>query len=370
MNFEYHMPTRVIFGSGVLDRLGEIVGESDAGKALIVTGSGSMRKTGVLERVISLLGDVSVEVFDNVESDPSVDTIDDAVEYAREVDLIVGLGGGSPLDAAKAISAVVGNGGNAGDYLKGRGIKNPGPGMVAIPTTSGTGTEVTQISVLSDRKTMIKKSIRSPLIYPRVALDDPTLTRTMPREVTAYTGMDALTHAIEAYSSLKSQPMTDILCMEAVRIVLDNIENAYVDGGDMVTRERMMYASLIAGFGITHASAGLAHGLSYAVWRVAGVPHGVAVGLLLPHVMMFNMKAVGGKFDALAEYCGLCDAGELVSRIVEVKESIGIPARLGGIGVGVDDVDSMVELGLGGSTKANPRMVDGDLLAAFIGGII
>ena len=360
------MPTRVRFGRGVVGELRSYVNELGAKRILLVTGSKSMKKAGFLGRVAGLLDGLDVTVFDEVESDPSVETVGKAVEAAGEVDAIVSLGGGSVIDAAKAVSVVLGNGGDISAYLMGRKVEEPGPPVIAIPTTAGTGSEVTEVSVLTDKKRMIKKSFRSVYMYPAVALDDLELTKTMPKDVTASSGLDALTHAVEALTSKKSQPIPDQLCLEAARIIAGNILKAYENGDDLKAREAMMLGSLMAGFGITHAGAGLAHGLAYSLWKVAGTTHGLACGILLPHVMKYNLGYEEGKYEQLARHCGFKKPGDLISKIVELNSAMGIPKRLAEIGVREDDVESMIELGMSGSTKVNPRPVDETAIRNFL----
>jgi len=362
MDFTYHMPTKVRFGCGVLDELGKHAHGLGAKRALVVTGRGSMRKTGTLDRVIGLLDGFDAGVFEDVEPDPSTETVDEGVKAAKKCDLIVALGGGSALDAAKAISAVAGNGGKASEYLNGRKAEKPGPGIIAIPTTAGTASEVTEVVVLSDKERKIKRSFRSVRMYPAIALDDPELTLTMPKEVTASTGLDALSHAVEALVSKNSQPITDTLCMAAAKLVLENLETAYEDGSDIRARENMLLASLTAGFGITHAGAGLAHGLSYSLWTVKGMPHGLACGLLLPHVMRFNLGYVGGKYAALAGFCGYKSPEALIGRLEELNMALGVPKN---IGLRESDLPAMIS-GAGGGVKVNPRPADEKQLASFI----
>ena len=369
-SFDYHMPTRVIFGVGSVERLGKVLDEVGADKVIIVTGRGSIKKAGLLDRVAGLLDGFEVRVFDRVEADPSVETVDDGAEDADGVDVVIGLGGGSALDAAKAISAVLGNGGQAAEYIRGRKAEKPGPPIVAIPTTAGTASEVTEVSVLSDRSLKIKKSFRSKHMYPAVALDDPELTKTMPKPVTASTGLDALAHAVEALTSKNSQPIPDVLCMEAAKLVLENLEKAYEDGDDIQARKNMMLGSLMAGFGITHAGAGLSHGLSYGLWRVADTPHGLACGFLLPHVMRFNLGHEGGKYAALARHCGYKSPEDLIGRVEALNEALEVPARLHGFGITERDVEAMVEIGMSGSTRVNPRPVDEKTMREFIRSIL
>jgi len=329
-----------------------------------------MRRTGILDRVVGLLEGLNVTVYEDVEADPSVETVDEGVELAGGCDTIVALGGGSPLDAAKAISIVAGNGGHALDYVSGAKVKKPGPRIIAVPTTAGTGSEVTEVSVLTDLTRKAKKSFRSRYMYPALALDDPELTVTMPDEVTAHTGLDALTHAIEAFTSKKSQPLTDPLCMEAAKLVLGNLETAYRKGSDIQARENMMLGSLMAGYGITHAGAGIVHGLSYALWKAVKTPHGLACGTVLPHAMRYNLGYEGGKYEALARHCGIDGAEKLIARVEDVCAKVGAPTRLTGLGVSADQADSMLELGLSGSTAVNPRPTDAETLRTFINSMI
>jgi alcohol dehydrogenase class IV len=364
--FTYHLPTKVVFGYGVVETLAEAALELDIEKALLVSGKGAMRKTGTLDRCLKLLEDVDVILYEDVEADPSVATVDEMVDVGRDCTHIVALGGGSPIDAAKAASVVLGNGGSSIDYLMGKRPSKMGPPIIAIPTTSGTGSEVTEVSVLSERESKFKKSFRSHFMYPAIALDDPELTLTMPKQVTASSGLDALAHAIEAYVSIRSQPVTDHLCLEAVKLVLDNLELAYEDGQDRVARENMMYASLIAGFAITHAGTGLAHGLSYGLWKAAESVHGLACGTLIPHVIEFNLDHVGVKYDRLAKYCRLKSVHELVDRIRQLNEVVGAPPYLRGLGIEEKDIESMIESGLKGSSLNSPRPIDEKNIRAFL----
>lgn len=368
-DFTYLMPTQVRFGQGVLSEIKSHITNLNVQKILIVCGKKSMKAAGYLDRTLDSLSDLDVEVFDDVESDPSVETVDAAVKLA-DVDAIVALGGGSPIDAAKAVSVVSGNGGNAAEYISGKTIGKPGPPIIAIPTTAGTGSEVTEVSVLSDRVKKFKRSFRSRYMYPTVALDDPELTLTMPKSVTASSGLDALTHAVEAFTSKKSQPIPDSICLEAARLAIENITTAYDNGEDILAREKMMLASLMAGFGITHAGAGLAHGLSYSLWRAADAPHGLAVGFLLPHVMRFNLGYEERRYERLARYLGYDTPEELITQIESINKALDVPSSLRRLGVKDSDIPGMVELGLGGGTKLNPRDVDAKTLESFIRGLM
>ncbi len=370
MNFTYHMPTNVIFGAGTIQDIEEVVDSVGGGKILIVTGKHSMRKTGILDNVLGFLDGREIEVFEQVESDPSTETVDEGVKLALGCDIILGLGGGSPLDAAKAISAVTASGGAALDYMMRRKTASDGMPIVAIPTTAGTASEVTEVSVLTDKKSGVKKSFRSPYMYPKVSIDDPELTRTMPKDVTAASGLDALSHAVESIASIKYQPVPEIICRQAAKLVLENLLNAYDDGDDMSARTNMMLASLMAGYGITHSGAGLAHGLSYSIYMVSATTHGIACGTLLPHVMRYNKGYDRGRMLELAKHCGFKTEDELIDAVDELRDVLGLPPTLSGLGVHEKDVEVMVEYGLGGSTATNPRSVDEKSLSKFVLDII
>jgi len=364
--FTYYMPTKVLFGDGCVEKVADAVGEVGGGKVLVVTGKSSMKKTGILDRVLDNISGFDVEVFAQIETDPSVDIVDEGAQNAVGKDVIVALGGGSALDAAKAISVASANSENAIDYLRGETVKNPGPKIVALPTTSGTGSEVTEVSVLSDPKNNIKKSFRSPHMYPATSLDDPQLTYTMPQEVTVSSGFDALTHAVEAYTSKRSQPICDVLCRQATKLAVENLVKTVENPNDAYPRSNMMLASLMAGYGITHSGAGLVHGLSYSLYKTTGVAHGMACAILLPHVMRYNRGYEEGKYTQLADDIGVETVDELIHTIQEIGEKVGVPQHLCEIGVKEDDVSQLVESAMGGSTRVNPRPVKEDDLSGFL----
>jgi alcohol dehydrogenase class IV len=366
MEYVYSMPTKVVFGGGSCEKVGEEIKALGCIRPFLVTGKNSMRETGILKRVMDCLGGLDVVTFESVESDPSTDTVDLGVSLAKDCDSIIGLGGGSALDAAKAISIVASCGGGARDYLSGGVDINSCLPVVAIPTTAGTASEVTAVSVLSDREMGIKKSFRNPQMYPKTALIDYTLTFSTPPDVTASAGLDALTHAIESMTSTRAQPIPNSICLESARLAIENLKAAYQNPCDEKARENMMQSSVMAGFGITHSGAGLCHGLSYAIWRITGRPHGLICGMLLPHVMRYNVGHEGGVYDRLARYCGVGSTKDLIEKISQMNEDMNVSERLSEWGVKEEDIVELVEYGLGGSTQTNPRRVESESLAEFI----
>ncbi|MBU0762699.1 MAG: iron-containing alcohol dehydrogenase [Candidatus Altiarchaeota archaeon] len=370
MDFNYFLPTKVLFGPVASEKVGNELTLNRCRRVLVVCGRKSMRETGILDKILGCLGEFEVVLFESVESDPSTETINEGVKHAKGCDAVVGLGGGSALDAAKAISVVATNGGDAVKYLEGKKADKIGIPVFAIPTTAGTASEVTQVSVLSDHGKKIKKSFRSQYMYPKTALVDYTLTLSMPKNVTASSGLDALTHAIESMTSTKTQPIPNTICVEAAGLAVKNLGNAYKDGKDNVAMENMMLSSLMAGFGITHSGAGLCHGLSYAIWRLTEKPHGLICGMLLPHVMRYNRGYDRGVYGLLARHCRFKNENELIDKISELNNDMDVPEKLSEWSIGSDDIGEIVKYGMGGSTMTNPRETDPKELAGFIEDII
>ncbi len=294
MRFEFATVGRIIFGPGVIDELGEIV-SGWGQRVLLVTGRHPARS----QRALSLLAGMGldVELF-RVSREPTVDMIADGVERARahRSEMVVGCGGGSVLDAGKAIAALLTNGGVPLDYLevvgKGKPILNPSAPYVAIPTTAGTGAEVTRNAVLAVPEQRVKVSMRSQWLLPRVALVDPGLTHSMPPGVTASTGLDALTQLIEPYVSRLANPLTDAVCREGLVRAGRSLRRAYTNGSDAQAREDMALASLCGGLALANAKLGAVHGFAGVLGGMYEIPHGIVCGRLLPSVVTVNVRAL------------------------------------------------------------------------------
>ena len=294
MRFEFATAGRIIFGPGVIDELGELV-SGWGQRVLLVTGRHPARS----QRALSLLAGMGldVELF-RVSREPTVDMIADGVERARahRSEMVVGCGGGSVLDAGKAIAALLTNGGVPLDYLevvgKGKPILNPSAPYVAIPTTAGTGAEVTRNAVLAVPEQRVKVSMRSQWLLPRVALVDPGLTHSMPPGVTASTGLDALTQLIEPYVSRLANPLTDAVCREGLVRAGRSLRRAYTNGSDAQAREDMALASLCGGLALANAKLGAVHGFAGVLGGMYEIPHGIICGRLLPSVVTVNVRAL------------------------------------------------------------------------------
>lgn len=294
MDFEFATAGRLFFGPGVLGRVAPLAAQHGT-RALLVTGR-------TLERampLISMLKAEGIAVFPfAVSGEPSLETVSDGVRFAKEHEctLLIGLGGGSVIDAGKAIAALVPNGGDPLDYLevigKGRQLSSPSLPYIAIPTTAGTGSEVTKNAVLTSTSHHVKVSLRSPSMLPLLAVIDPELTLTLPPALTASTGLDALTQLIEPYVSTSPNPLTDALCREGIRRAARSLRRACSHGDDIEARTDMSLASLFGGMALANARLGAVHGLAGPLGGLVGAPHGAVCARLLPLVMAANIEAL------------------------------------------------------------------------------
>lgn len=367
MRFEFATSSRVVFGPGTLVELGGLV-VGMGRRTLVVTGR-TPERAGPLFEILKEQG-MDYVVFP-VEGEPTIETVRKGTQLAREAgcDMVVGFGGGSALDAGKAVAALLTNGGDPLDYLevvgRGRPLTRPSTPYVAVPTTAGTGSEVTRNAVLLSPEHRVKVSLRSHLMLPRLALVDPELTCTLPPEVTASTGMDALTQLIEAYVSNRANPMTDGICREGMRRAARSLLRAY-ERGDPEAREEMSLASLFGGMALTNAKLGAVHGFAGPIGGEFRAPHGAVCAALLPHVMEVNVRALRERAPeswALRRYdevgrilTGKEDAGaeEGVAWVRKLCEALRIPP-LASYGIGPEHFGTLVErASTSSSMQGNP----------------
>ncbi|HKA24635.1 MAG TPA: iron-containing alcohol dehydrogenase [Candidatus Eisenbacteria bacterium] len=368
MTFELAVPTEIVFGPGVLSQIGKRAAAFGQ-RAFLVTGSGSLARRGVVARVESMLGDHGVASKRwPVQGEPDTETVDHAVGQARAAscDLVIGLGGGSALDTAKAVACLLANGGACLDYLEvvGRGqpIEKPSLPFIAVPSTGGTGSETTRNAVLSHRPSRTKASLRSPHMMARLALVDPELSLSVPPAVTAATGLDALTQLIEPYTSRRAQPLVDALALDALRRAAPALPRAFEAPNDLAARSEMMLASLVSGMALAHAGLGAAHGFSGPLGGSFPVPHGFACAAVLPYVMETNLRVATetGAIDTVRRYTDVAQAlgGEGakdgVERMRSLCKQMGVPglATFGMTGSDVPDIAARSRLT--SSMKANP----------------
>lgn len=345
---------KTIFGSGSLSELGNECKTLGASKALLVMDQ-SLAKTDLHVKVTSYLKKSGVKalLFSDVtpEPDPEIADIGTEIALKEKVRCVIGIGGGSTMDVAKAIGVLVKNEGKTIDYIGADKVKKKGIPTIMVPTTAGTGSETTLTAVFTQRETRIKGGINSPLLYPHTAILDPELTIGLPPEVTAYTGMDALTHAIESYTSLKAHFMSELISLEAIELISENLRGAVYEGTNIEYREKMMMGSYLAGMGLAMAGVGAVHALAYPMGSIFDIPHGIANGLLLPYVLEYNYPGNIDKFCNIAiamdqEVEGFSgrEIASLVSEAVyDLAEDIGVPLTLEELDIPEDSIPEMAE---------------------------
>lgn len=355
----FYGPSKAVFGEGCAATLGEEVRLLGARQVLLVTDKVIREKTENVTNALTALrsAGIEAEIFDDVEHDPLVATAQRGVEFARRLkpDLVVGLGGGSPLDIAKAIAAFLTNQGTPLNQMWGvENLPNSALPLILLPTTAGTGSEASRHCVLTDIEpdgSHKKKSIVSSKIIARVALVDPILMVTAPPALTAATGMDALTHAIETYVSKEAQPLTDPLALEAVRLIGKYLRRAVANGEDLEARRGMANAAYMAGLAFSNGQLGIVHAIAMILGSRFDIPHGMANALMLPYVMEFNEMAATSRFAQIAEALGERieglserDAAHRASVAVHrLMDDIGLPRRLGDVNIARDAIPVMAD---------------------------
>jgi len=305
--FSFTGAKKIVFGNGSFSGLAEHLTELKVSRPLVVLDV-NLAGTGFGERLSALLDKAKIGfvLYDKAMPEPPIELADEGAKLAirKRCDGVVGIGGGSAMDLAKAIAVLAANKGKAEDYL---GLnKVPGPGLpkIMVPTTAGTGSEVTFTAVFIRKKLKKKEGMNSPYLYPELALLDPELTLTLPPHATAATGIDALCHAIESYTSINASPMSEMISLEAIRLISDNLRTAVHDGSNLEAREAMLLGSLYAGLGLANAGVTAVHSLSYPLGGKYGISHGLANTIMLPRVMAFNLPGAREKFVDIAEIMG------------------------------------------------------------------
>ena len=356
----FRIPTRIQFGRGVALTLADPLRQVGATKVLFVTDPGVMKAglVGPLEEKLREAG-IAYEIYDEVVPDPGVAEVQRAYERAKAVgaDAFVAVGGGSSIDTAKMAAVLLANGGTVLDYIGIDKVPKMAAPVVAIPTTAGTGAELTINSVIADPDQHKKLVIISPNATALFALEDPELTVGLPPFLTAITGMDTLVHAIESFTSKNSYRMTELLALEAIRDAAWALPRAVKDGKDIDAREAMMRAVVTASLAFSNTRLGNVHAMALPLGGWCHVAHGTAVAVLLPHVMDFNRSAAPDRYAAVAEALGAKkDPKAAVDHIFRLNETIGIPAHLGPLGVDEGAIPSMAkDAMLSGNILVNPR---------------
>ncbi|CAN5362087.1 iron-containing alcohol dehydrogenase [soil metagenome] len=377
----FRTPHRILLGGGVRHEIGDAAAELGVRRPLIVTDA-FHASNGVADELVSMLtgAGLSVGVFAETVPDPTVSSVDAGVASARQhdADAMIGLGGGSPLDTAKAIALLAVRGGTMRDYRAPAVTTGDALPIIAVPTTAGSGSEATQFTIITDAENSEKMLCVGPVFLPRVAVVDFELSLTMPPRLTADTGVDALTHAIEAYVSRRANPLSDVFALRAMALVGANLVTAYRDGADRGARENMMLASLLAGIAFSNSSVALVHGMSRPIGAQFGIAHGLSNAVLFAEVTRYSLPGALARYADCARALGVAAqelpdpaaADALVAAIVQLTEVLGVPA-LRNLGVAEDAwrraIPDMAGQALASGSPANNPVVPeaGDIRAIY-----
>lgn len=346
MDFQYNLPVNLFFGRGKTDKTGEIAA-SCGKKALVVTGTGSTKRSGLLDRVVSSLKVFGAEtaVFDKVTQNPLTTTVYEGVALAKEsgCDMVLGVGGGSIMDAAKAIAFCCVNDGDISDYIFGKKQGKDSLPIILIPTTCGTGSEGNQIAVLTNPETKDKKALYTMQIMPSVSIIDPDVMMTMPKHVLSSVGFDAFTHALEAYTSKKANPLTDAQALLAIRLITENLPKLMSDYSDVAAWESVSLAATLGGMVIGAAGVSAAHGMEHPASGLKNIVHGRGLAALTPPIVERLAPALPQKFSEVSKILGGRDEKDCADGIRRFLKAIRLDVKLGDLGITADDVEWMTE---------------------------
>ncbi|TYO94780.1 alcohol dehydrogenase [Geothermobacter ehrlichii] len=352
--YSYFMPTVNLMGAGSVAEVGKQAKILGGSKALVVTDKPLMT-TSIVEKVTKLLeaSGIDAVIYDGAQPNPTVENVDEGIAlYKKEkCNVIIAVGGGSPIDCAKGIGLVVTNGGSIKDYEGLDKSEKPMPPFIAVNTTAGTASEMTRFTIITDTDRHVKMAIVDWHVTPNVSINDPELMVSMPAALTAATGMDALTHAVEAYVSTIATPLTDSAALKAIELISQYLRLAVANGEDLEARDKMAYAEFLAGMAFNNASLGHVHAMAHQLGGFYDLPHGVCNAVLLPHVERFNMTACPERFVDIAIAMGenveglptMEAADKALEAIQRLSRDIGIPSGLKEMGVKEEDLPILAE---------------------------
>ncbi len=354
---EFRTAGSVVFGNNAIEQVEDIIGKMKTGRILIITDKGIVQ-CGLIERLKECLTGLEYKIYDDIDHTPSFETIRKCTQFVKKdnFDLLIGFGGGSAMDAAKAVSIMTTNEGKIEEYLGSEKVLVPGLPKILIPTTSGTGSEVTIFAVLGQRDTppYLIDGIYSRYCLPEYAIVDPTLTLGVPSALTANTGLDALSHAVECYVNIKSSFHNKPLALESVKLVSQNLEKATMEGSDLDARYNLSAGSLLAGLAFNQTGSGIGHGLGEAFQVEYNIQHGTAIAIVLPHVMSFNLTEKPSDYAEIAKAMGIDPQGlseldlakKSAARVSEIIDHIGLPTRLSEVGIPENDLEKIAKTAL------------------------
>lgn len=360
MQWEFNLPVKIVFGCGKRAEIEKYIDETGGTRGVLVC-SASVAKRGVANEFIKNSGGKIKEIFTDIRPNPTTDNVDSCAELMRScnADFAVALGGGSPMDCCKAAAAIARGSGKIAEYHTGGRPVNAAEAipMIAFPTTSGTASEVTNISVLTDTAKGLKAPMNDPAMYPKIAIIDPELTISVPPAVTASTGLDVLSHAIESYWSTLNQPLCSACSVYAAKLVFKYLEKAYNEPNNLEAREKMAQASITAGVAFSHPRTTGSHACSFPLTNLYGVPHGEACAFTLDYFVKFNADNAdeNGRIAAFARECGFKNAYEMANEISAMKKRMGMRSRLSEIGCTSDEqIAELTEKSMSMLMERNP----------------
>lgn len=340
MSWEFSLPVKIYFGTDEIEKLPEII-ESLGYKKGVLVCSATLRKNGVAQKLVENSNGKLVDIFDDIRPNPTTGNVNNCVRVLREhdADFAVALGGGSPMDCCKAACAIAKGDDKIESYHTGGKPINKDEviPMIAITTTSGTGSEITNISVLTDTDKGIKAPMNDPLMYPKAAIVDPRLTLTVPPKVTASTGLDVLAHALESVWTVLHQPICESCSVTATKLVFEWLYKAYCEPDNLDAREKMAEASIIAGVAFSNPRTAGSHACSFPLTNLYKVPHGEACAMTLDFFCHYNAEAEDGHLNKFAQKCGFTDAHQMADAITDLKKKMGMACTLTEIGVKTDE---------------------------------
>lgn len=354
---EFNMPVKVVFKLGSSESVGKELSAFKSNKAMICTDKG-IRTAGLLENILACLedSDIKFDIFDEVVPNPKIETIQKGFDFFKkeECDSIIAIGGGSPIDAAKAIGILVSNPGSIEDFEGVNKVKNEIPPIIAIPTTYGTGSEVSDTAVLTHTNKKYKMLIIDNLLLPKVALIDPNLSVKLPFSIAASTGIDALTHAIESYTSLKSNVFSDALSLHAIKLIAGNLSIAAATDNNIIATSNMIIASTLAAMSFGTTGLGLVHAIAHSLGGYHDIAHGIANAILLPYVMEYNYIADPQKFSNIYEaMAGKCKNGDIfenaensIEKVKKLLRLLEIPSNFKEAGVPQGNIEQIAKVAL------------------------
>ncbi len=350
MSWNFSLPVKIYFGTDKVLELPEIIEEFGFKKGILVC-SNTLRKNGVADEIVKNCDGKLVAIFNDIRPNPTTKNVNDCVNVLREhnADFAVALGGGSPMDCCKAACAIAKGNDIIESYHTGDKAINKDEviPMIAVATTSGTGSEITNISVLTDLEKGIKAPMNDPLMYPKAAVVDPRLTLSVPPQVTASTGLDVLSHALESVWTILHQPICESCSVTATKLVFEWLYKSYCEPQNLEAREKMAEASIIAGVAFSNPRTAGSHACSFPLTNLYGVPHGEACAMTLDFFTRFNAEAENGRLNKFAQNCGFKDAYHMADAITELKKKMGMAMTLTEIGVKTDEeIEKLTEMSM------------------------